>query len=106
LTVLLRITIAEWNIYRDVHTNELEIEREGSCLGATGGTGRLIVRDAPAQGRSVVVLVRSSARALDRPGRSIAVPPDPQALRTELADRDHLIWFEKAAAIKQHDDPQ
>jgi hypothetical protein len=25
---------------------KIEIEHEGSCLGATGGTGRLIVRDA------------------------------------------------------------
>ncbi len=36
---------------RDVHTS------------ATGGTGRLIVRDALAKGHSVVVLVRSKARA-------------------------------------------
>ena len=34
------------------------------ALGATGGTGRLIVRDALAS-HSVVVLVRSKARALD-----------------------------------------
>jgi uncharacterized protein YbjT (DUF2867 family) len=32
-------------------------------LGATGGTGRLIVRDAVAKGHSVVVLVRSKASA-------------------------------------------
>jgi hypothetical protein len=25
---------------------KIEIEHEGSCLGATGGTGRLIVREA------------------------------------------------------------
>ncbi len=36
-------------------------------LGATGGTGRLIVRDAKAKGHSVVALVRSKARA-DLPG--------------------------------------
>jgi uncharacterized protein YbjT (DUF2867 family) len=36
-------------------------------LGATGGTGRLIVRDAVAKGHSVVALVRSKARA-DLPG--------------------------------------
>ena len=29
---------------------KIEIEHEGSCLGATGGTGRLIVRDALAKG--------------------------------------------------------
>jgi putative NADH-flavin reductase len=54
---------------------QIEIEHEGSCLGATGGTGRLIVRDALAKGHSVVVLIRSKARAMDLPGRSIAVPP-------------------------------
>jgi uncharacterized protein YbjT (DUF2867 family) len=32
-------------------------------LGATGGTGRLIVRDAVVKGHSVVALVRSMARA-------------------------------------------
>jgi Putative NADH-flavin reductase len=32
-------------------------------LGATGGTGRLIVRDAVAKGHSVVALVRSAASA-------------------------------------------
>ena len=37
-------------------------------LGATGGTGRLIVRDALAKGHSVVALVRSKARTLDLPG--------------------------------------
>ena len=52
---------------------KIEIEHEGSCLGATGGTGRLIVRDALAKGHSVVVLVRSKARVLDLPGRSIAI---------------------------------
>jgi NAD(P)-dependent dehydrogenase (short-subunit alcohol dehydrogenase family) len=44
---------------------KIEIEHEGSCLGATSGTGRLIVRDALAKDHSVVVLVRSKVRALD-----------------------------------------
>jgi len=39
-------------------------------LGATGGTGRLIVRDAVAKGDSVVALVRSKASA-NLPGASI-----------------------------------
>jgi uncharacterized protein YbjT (DUF2867 family) len=39
-------------------------------LGATGGTGRLIVRDAVAKGHSVVALVRSTARA-DLPGADL-----------------------------------
>jgi uncharacterized protein YbjT (DUF2867 family) len=37
-------------------------------LGATGGTGRLIVHDALEKGHSVVALVRSRARAPDLPG--------------------------------------
>lgn len=40
-------------------------------LGATGGTGRLIVHDALEQGHSVVALVRSKARASDLPGADI-----------------------------------
>ncbi|TAM18293.1 MAG: SDR family oxidoreductase [Rhodanobacter sp.] len=39
-------------------------------LGATGGTGRLIVRDAVAKGHSVVALVRSIANA-DLPGADV-----------------------------------
>jgi uncharacterized protein YbjT (DUF2867 family) len=39
-------------------------------LGATGGTGRLIVSDAVAKGHSVVALVRSAARA-DLPGAEL-----------------------------------
>jgi uncharacterized protein YbjT (DUF2867 family) len=39
-------------------------------LGATGGTGRLIVRDAAAKGYSIVALVRSKARA-DLPGAEL-----------------------------------
>jgi NAD(P)-dependent dehydrogenase (short-subunit alcohol dehydrogenase family) len=46
---------------------KIEIEEEGSCLGATGGTGRLIVRYALAKGHSVVVLVRSKARGNPTP---------------------------------------
>ena len=40
-------------------------------LGATGGSGRLIVRDALAKGHSVVALVRSKARAPDLPGADL-----------------------------------
>jgi uncharacterized protein YbjT (DUF2867 family) len=40
-------------------------------LGATGGTGRLIVRDALAKGHSVVALVRSKATAPDLPGADV-----------------------------------
>ncbi|MDB5609220.1 MAG: NmrA-like family [Bradyrhizobium sp.] len=41
-------------------------------LGATGGTGREIVREAGAQGHSVVALVRSRTKATD---------PAPSSLR-------------------------
>lgn len=40
-------------------------------LGATGGTGRLLVRDAFEKGHSVVAMVRSKARAGDLPGADI-----------------------------------
>lgn len=40
-------------------------------LGATGGTGRLIVHDALEKGHSVVALVRSKARAPDLSGADI-----------------------------------
>ncbi len=40
-------------------------------LGATGGSGRLIVREVLAKGHSVVALVRSKARAPDLPGADI-----------------------------------
>ncbi|WP_428483451.1 NAD(P)-dependent oxidoreductase [Rhodopila sp.] len=40
-------------------------------LGATGGTGRLIVRNALAKGDSVVALVRSKARARDLPAADV-----------------------------------
>jgi uncharacterized protein YbjT (DUF2867 family) len=40
-------------------------------LGATGGTGRLIVHDALEKGHSVVAMVRSKASAPDLPGADI-----------------------------------
>ena len=40
-------------------------------LGATGGTGRLIIRDAVAKGHSIVALVRSKARASDLAGADL-----------------------------------
>jgi uncharacterized protein YbjT (DUF2867 family) len=40
-------------------------------LGATGGTGREIVREAGAQGHSVVALVRSKAKATDLAGAEL-----------------------------------
>jgi uncharacterized protein YbjT (DUF2867 family) len=40
-------------------------------LGVTGGTGRLIVRDAVAKDHSVVALARSKARASDLAGADL-----------------------------------
>jgi putative NADH-flavin reductase len=39
---------------------KIAMEHAGSCLGATGGTGRLVVRDAMAKGHSIVVLVEAA----------------------------------------------
>jgi uncharacterized protein YbjT (DUF2867 family) len=63
---------------------KIEIEHEGFCLGATGGTGRLIVRDALAKGHSVVVQVRSKARAPD-PTPPRVVPVGAQGPTTRAA---------------------
>ena len=48
-------------------SRKIEVKHEVLVLGATGGTGRLIVRDALAKGHSVVALVGSKASA-DLPG--------------------------------------
>jgi putative NADH-flavin reductase len=55
-------------------------------LGATGGTGREIVREAGAQGHSVVALVRSNSRAVDIAGAELVEGDarDEQALSRAL----------------------
>ena len=70
-------------------------------LGATGGTGRLIVRDALEKGHSVVALVRSKARASELSGADI-IEGDvcdeghPHERLERLRCRRHLIghWLE------------
>ena len=52
-------------------------------LGATGGTGRLIVHDALEKGHSVVAMVRSKASAPDLPGADI--------IEGDVRDVDALI---------------
>jgi uncharacterized protein YbjT (DUF2867 family) len=52
-------------------SREIGTKYENSVLGATGGTGRLIVRDALSKGNSVVALVRSKATAPDLPGAKV-----------------------------------
>ena len=61
-------------------------------LGATGGTGRLIVRDAVANGHSVVALVRSTARA-DLPGADLIKGDarDEGTLGRALNDSDAVV---------------
>jgi uncharacterized protein YbjT (DUF2867 family) len=51
-------------------------------LGATGGTGRLIVHEAIVKGHSVVALVRSKARAPDLPGADV--------IEGDVRDEGHL----------------
>ena len=52
-------------------------------LGATGGTGRLIVHDALEKGHSVVAIVRSKARAAGLPGADI--------IEGDVRDEDALM---------------
>jgi len=47
---------------------KIEIEHEGSCLGATGGTGRLIVRDALAKGHPSLSLLDAGSWSALRDG--------------------------------------
>ena len=62
-------------------------------LGATGGTGRLIVSQAVARGYDVAVLVRSAEKARNRDGVEVVVGDarDEQVLRQALKGRDAVI---------------
>jgi uncharacterized protein YbjT (DUF2867 family) len=62
-------------------------------LGATGGTGRLIVSRAVARGYDVNVLVRSPEKASDLKGAKLIVGDarDEKALREALKGRDAVI---------------
>jgi uncharacterized protein YbjT (DUF2867 family) len=62
-------------------------------LGATGGTGREIVREAGAQGHSVVALVRSKAKAIDLAGAELVEGDarDEQALSRALENCSGVI---------------
>jgi uncharacterized protein YbjT (DUF2867 family) len=62
-------------------------------LGATGGTGREIVREACAQGHSVVALVRSKAKATDLAGAELVEGDarDEQALSRALENCSGVI---------------
>jgi putative NADH-flavin reductase len=62
-------------------------------LGATGGTGRLIVAQAVSRGYDVTVLVRSAEKARDLKGAKLIVGDvrDESALRQALKGRDAVI---------------
>ncbi|WP_152048628.1 NAD(P)-dependent oxidoreductase [Aureimonas psammosilenae] len=62
-------------------------------LGATGGTGRHIVRQAVEQGYDVTVLARSAEKASKLNGATIVVGDalDPAAVRRSLEGRDAVI---------------
>jgi len=62
-------------------------------LGATGGTGRLIVDQAVARGDDVAVLVRSAEKAKDLKGAKIIVGDarDEAALRQAVKGRDAVV---------------
>ena len=62
-------------------------------LGATGGTGRLIVKEAIARGFEVRALVRSSAKASGLEGAEIFIGDarDEAALRNALQGRDAVV---------------
>ena len=62
-------------------------------LGATGGTGRLIVRQAIERGHDVVALVRSPERAHDMKGARLVIGDvrDEAVLRGALAGRDAVV---------------
>ncbi|MCW2241896.1 NAD(P)-dependent oxidoreductase [Azospirillum canadense] len=62
-------------------------------LGATGGTGRLIVSQAVARGYDVTALVRSAEKASDLTGATLIVGDarDENALRQALKGRDAVV---------------
>lgn len=62
-------------------------------LGATGGTGRLIVQQAVARGYDVTVLVRSAEKAKGLTGAKLVIGDarDEAALRQALKGRDAVI---------------
>jgi putative NADH-flavin reductase len=73
----------------DTHTKTSKI----LVLGATGGTGRLIVEQAVARGDDVAVLVRSAEKAKDLKGAKIIVGDagDEVVLRQAVKGRDAVV---------------
>jgi uncharacterized protein YbjT (DUF2867 family) len=76
-----------------VHLHLSEAEMKILVLGATGGTGRLIVREAVARGHGVVALVRSKANATGLAGAELIEGDgrDEAALTRAIAGCDAVI---------------
>jgi uncharacterized protein YbjT (DUF2867 family) len=76
-----------------VHLHLLEAEMKILVLGATGGTGRLIVHEAVARGHGVVALVRSKANATGLAGAELIEGDcrDEAALTRAIAGCDAVI---------------
>jgi uncharacterized protein YbjT (DUF2867 family) len=76
-------------ISTDAHTSSPKI----LVLGATGGTGRLIVSQALARGHQVTALVRSPEKARDLSGAKLVVGDvrDERALREALRGQDAVV---------------
>src|SRR3954464_12523989 len=76
-------------ISTDAHTSSPKI----LVLGATGGTGRLIVSQALARGHQVTALVRSPAKASDLKGARLVVGDvsDEKVVREALKGQDAVV---------------
>ena len=75
-------------------TKSLDSKRSNILvLGATGGTGRLIVSDAQARGYNVTALVRSAEKAGDLKGARLVTGDarDANALRAALKGQDAVV---------------
>ncbi len=75
------------------HTTNQTTQPRILVLGATGGTGRLIVAQALARGHDVAVLVRSAEKAKDLGNVTVIVGDarDEQALRRAVKGRDAVV---------------
>jgi uncharacterized protein YbjT (DUF2867 family) len=73
--------------------NSLTAQPKILVLGATGGTGRLIVSQAVARGYDVTVLVRSAEKARDLKGAKLIVGDarDEKVLRQAVKGRDAVV---------------
>lgn len=78
---------------QDSATDHIQTQPKLLVLGATGGTGRLIVNQAVARGYDVTALVRSAEKATDLKGAKLVVGDarDEVALRQALKGRTAVV---------------